>query len=74
MKWPGKRDRNIPHLWDFEGRCETCAKNLILYMTALTQQKIVLKVEECSDHPGSALILYPQRDDVIKLPTPIKED
>ena len=74
MKWPGKKNKKIPHLWDFEGRCEECAKNLKLYMVVSTQQIITLEVEECSEHPGSALILYPQRDDVIRLPTPIKED
>ena len=68
MKWPGKKNKKIPHLWDFEGRCEECAMNLILRLVVINQQKIILEVEECVDHPGSALLLYPQRDDVIRYP------
>ena len=74
MKWPGKRNRRIPHLWDFEGRCVKCHKNLILYLKVVGSNKVTLEVEKCIEHPNDSLILWPQRDDVIRLPQPIKED
>jgi hypothetical protein len=82
MKFPGKKNKKIPHLWDFEGRCETCHKNLVLYMKPMGRFKLTLEVEKCPEHPDDALILYPLRDDVINSnchiepdePWPRKED
>ncbi len=67
MKWPGKKDKKIPHLWDFEGRCVQCHKNLKLYLKVVNRYKIILTVEKCQEHPNTSLILWPQRDDVIRL-------
>jgi hypothetical protein len=65
MKFPGKRNKKVPHLWDFEGRCVKCHKNLNLYMTPIGDHKLTLEVERCKEHPKDSLILYPLRDDVI---------
>ena len=67
FKKPGKKDKKIPHLWDFEGRCEVCAKNLVLFMTPVDRFKVVHDVARCPEHPNDALILYPNREDIIRL-------
>jgi len=67
MKWPGRKKKKIPHLWDFEGRCVKCHKHLKLYMKAIGAHKITLEVERCLEHPDDSLILFPTRDDVIRI-------
>lgn len=51
---------------DFEGRCECCAKRLKLYVMVITSRRIILDVIPCKDHPKDAMILWPQRKDLIR--------
>jgi hypothetical protein len=67
MKWPGKKNKKVPHLWDFEGRCVKCHKHLKLYLKVVGTNEVILTVEKCQEHPDNSLILWPQRDDVIRL-------
>ncbi len=52
---------------DFEGRCSECGKPLTLYVYVVTQNTLVLRVDECGKHPGKDVILWPQREDVIRI-------
>jgi hypothetical protein len=52
---------------DIEGRCEECGKRLPLTLKVIHQREISLSVFECSEHPGSTMILWPQRDDIIRI-------
>ena len=56
----------LARLYDFEGRCSQCAKPLNLYLRRLSDLELTLRTEECPNHPGSAVILWPQRDDIIE--------
>jgi len=51
--------------WDFEGRCSECAKPLNMIVRRLSHRKISLEAVLCEDHPDGAMILWPQRDDII---------
>lgn len=66
LEWLKKRKKHEDRTWDFEGRCEECGRPLKLYMNVETRQKIILEVENCADHLGKAVILWPQREDVIR--------
>ena len=52
---------------DFEGRCEWCAKRLDLLVTVESITRISLDVIPCKNHPNDAMILWPQREDLIRL-------
>ena len=51
-------------IWDFEGRCVECRKNLLLKVKVLTQHQLCLTIEPCEEHPDNSYILWPQRDDI----------
>ena len=51
---------------DFEGHCKWCAKRLDLEVTVITPRRIILDVIPCKDHPDDAMILWPQRKDLIR--------
>ena len=52
--------------WDFEGRCQTCAKPLRLIANIGDGGTTVsLRAEPCEDHPLGGTVLWPQRRDVL---------
>jgi hypothetical protein len=63
FKWIFRRNMTKD---DIEGRCEWCAKRLNIEITVISQEEINLKVIPCKDHPKSAIILWPQRKDLIR--------
>jgi len=63
LKWLFRRKQTED---DFEGRCEGCAKRLDLEVTVITSRRIILDVIPCKDHPKDAMILWPQRKDLIR--------
>ena len=63
--WPFKKD--IKREWDFEGRCTKCHKYLPLILEVISKHEIRLTITPCIEHPEDSLILWPQRDDVIRM-------
>jgi len=51
---------------DIEGRCEECGKRLPLTLKVIRQCETRLIVSQCPEHPGAALILWPQRNDIVR--------
>ena len=58
--------RRLKHEFDFEGRCESCGKNLNLILTRISSHSVHLKSVECPEHSGKTMILWPQRKDIIE--------
>jgi hypothetical protein len=58
-------------MWDFEGRCthqgECVNRELALELRVIDNQTIELKTTVCPDHPNESLILWPDRDDVVRI-------
>jgi len=54
--------------WDFEGRCVKCHKALDMKLNCFSSHSFRLDVVPCSEHPNDSVILWPQRDDIIRVP------
>ena len=63
MKLFGRHARD--RTYDFEGRCEECGRPLDLMLECLSSRKVSLEAVRCPDHPDGAMVLWPQRDDII---------
>ena len=67
MRWP-KRWRREDRTWDFEGRCTKCGKSLDLIVYVRSQYLVLLRLDKwCEEHPKDSMILWPQRDDIIRV-------
>ncbi len=51
-------------LWDFEGRCEECAKRLPITVVVRSKRSVTITTDKCPLHPEGAMILWPQRGDI----------
>jgi hypothetical protein len=62
IRWT--KDKHKDRLYDFEGRCEVCCKELNINLRRLSDRGLHLTPVECTEHPGKSHILWPQRDDI----------
>jgi hypothetical protein len=69
MKWTKRVFSYLLYgrLWDFEGRCTVCGKNLDLILSVLENNHISLISKPCQEHPGCEIILWPQREDIERI-------
>lgn len=66
--WPFKK-KETDRTYDFEAHCSKCHEPLDMYLQVVRHDIVILRPTACLQHPGKELILWPQRNDIIRLPS-----